>query len=76
MTSPAGTARAAATGGATATEKATGTATETATATGTPEPGPRAAAGPWLLGVRHHGPGSARAVLALSLIHISERAGK
>lgn len=27
-------------------------------------PGPCAVAGPWLLGVRHHGPGSARAVLA------------
>ncbi|MBT2900571.1 hypothetical protein HET64_29040 [Streptomyces sp. McG3] len=33
-------------------------------ATGADGPGARAAAGPWLLGVRHHGPGSARAVLA------------
>ncbi|MFH9265627.1 DUF5682 family protein [Streptomyces sp. NPDC017546] len=72
MTSPAGTARAAATGEATATETSTGTATgaaaETATGTaaaaGMSGPGPRAAVGPWLLGVRHHGPGSARAVLA------------
>ncbi|MFG3409099.1 DUF5682 family protein [Streptomyces sp. NPDC048142] len=32
--------------------------------TGTAGPGPGPAAGPWLLGVRHHGPGSARAVLA------------
>ncbi|MFI1222749.1 MULTISPECIES: DUF5682 family protein [unclassified Streptomyces] len=32
--------------------------------TGTGDAGPVAAAGPWLLGVRHHGPGSARAVLA------------
>ncbi|WP_371627967.1 DUF5682 family protein [Streptomyces sp. NBC_01116] len=45
----------------------TGTATATGTATerrGAAGPGPRAGAGPWLLGVRHHGPGSARAVLA------------
>lgn len=44
----------------------TGTAvTAGAPATGgTGGPGPRVAAGPWLLGVRHHGPGSARAVLA------------
>lgn len=48
MTSPAGTA--ATTGGA--------------ATTGTVGPGHRAAAGPLLLGVRHHGPGSARAVLA------------
>lgn len=34
----------------------------TAATTGTAAP--RAVAGPWLLGVRHHGPGSARAVLA------------
>ncbi|WP_228993251.1 DUF5682 family protein [Streptomyces sp. DH8] len=33
-------------------------------ATGAPAPEPREPAGPWLLGVRHHGPGSARAVLA------------
>ncbi|MCI4044460.1 DUF5682 family protein [Streptomyces sp. TRM75563] len=32
--------------------------------TGAVFPGSRAAVGPWLLGVRHHGPGSARAVLA------------
>ncbi|WP_239144293.1 DUF5682 family protein [Streptomyces sp. SID14515] len=32
--------------------------------TGAAGPGPRVASGPWLLGVRHHGPGSARAVLA------------
>ncbi|MFE7336757.1 DUF5682 family protein [Streptomyces griseus] len=32
--------------------------------TGAAVPGSRAAVGPWLLGVRHHGPGSARAVLA------------
>ncbi|MFF0566744.1 DUF5682 family protein [Streptomyces sp. NPDC004041] len=36
----------------------------TGAATGQPGPRPRPAAGPWLLGVRHHGPGSARAVLA------------
>ncbi|WP_406244545.1 DUF5682 family protein [Streptomyces anulatus] len=54
MTSPAGTA--ATTGGA---ETTGGAAT-----TGTVGPGHRAAAGPLLLGVRHHGPGSARAVLA------------
>ncbi|MFC8621295.1 DUF5682 family protein [Streptomyces anulatus] len=35
-----------------------------AATTGTAASGPRAASGPWLLGVRHHGPGSARAVLA------------
>ncbi|MFD3641048.1 DUF5682 family protein [Streptomyces griseus] len=35
-----------------------------AAVTGADGPGPRVAAGPWLLGVRHHGPGSARAVLA------------
>lgn len=40
-----------------------GTATATA-ATGAPGPEPGAPTGPWLLGVRHHGPGSARAVLA------------
>ncbi|MER7881691.1 DUF5682 family protein [Streptomyces fimicarius] len=32
--------------------------------TGAAVPGSRADVGPWLLGVRHHGPGSARAVLA------------
>lgn len=53
MTSPAGTAT------------MTGTAGTGATgAGGAAGPGPRAATGPWLLGVRHHGPGSARAVLA------------
>ncbi|MER7554139.1 DUF5682 family protein [Streptomyces anulatus] len=78
MTSPAGTASvagAASTTGTAGTASATGTAgtaTRTGTAattggaatTGTAGPGPRVAAGPWLLGVRHHGPGSARAVLA------------
>ncbi|MEU8671735.1 DUF5682 family protein [Streptomyces anulatus] len=54
MTSPAGT--------ATATKAAA--TTGGAATTGTAAPGPRAASGPWLLGVRHHGPGSARAVLA------------
>ncbi|MFE6697305.1 DUF5682 family protein [Streptomyces sp. NPDC057718] len=35
-----------------------------ATTTGAAGPGDHPAPGPWLLGVRHHGPGSARAVLA------------
>ncbi|MFE7139611.1 DUF5682 family protein [Streptomyces sp. NPDC057644] len=35
-----------------------------ATTTGAAGPGGHPAPGPWLLGVRHHGPGSARAVLA------------
>ncbi|MFJ4709612.1 DUF5682 family protein [Streptomyces anulatus] len=70
MTSPAGTAPTAGTASATGTARATGTAATTVVATGgaattgTAGPGPRAASGPWLLGVRHHGPGSARAVLA------------
>ncbi|MFJ6610707.1 DUF5682 family protein [Streptomyces sp. NPDC091289] len=60
MTSPAGTG--ATTGTATA---KTGTgATGAGAMSGAAGPGTRAAAGPWLLGVRHHGPGSARAVLA------------
>ncbi|MFH9297501.1 DUF5682 family protein [Streptomyces sp. NPDC017520] len=54
---------AAAVTGAPATTGAPG-ATGAPATTGTGGPGPRVAAGPWLLGVRHHGPGSARAVLA------------
>ncbi|MEV3892566.1 DUF5682 family protein [Streptomyces anulatus] len=70
MTSPAGAASTAGAASATVPARATGTAATTvvttggSTATGTAGPGPRAASGPWLLGVRHHGPGSARAVLA------------
>ncbi|WP_251146014.1 DUF5682 family protein [Streptomyces sp. McG3] len=68
MTSPAGTAPTTTTGAAAATGAATTTGTAAAigapAATGADGPGARAAAGPWLLGVRHHGPGSARAVLA------------
>ncbi|WDG29181.1 DUF5682 family protein [Streptomyces sp. CA-278952] len=67
MTSPAGTAATTTetpTTTGTAAVSGTPTTTETPTTTGTDGPGPRAAAGPWLLGVRHHGPGSARAVLA------------
>ncbi|MFJ2096258.1 DUF5682 family protein [Streptomyces anulatus] len=66
MTSPAGTASTAGTATGAGTARATGTAATTggAATTGTTAPGPRAASGPWLLGVRHHGPGSARAVLA------------
>ncbi|MGW7096869.1 DUF5682 family protein [Streptomyces sp. NPDC054874] len=77
MTSPAGTAAtttgappttgAAAVTGAPATTGApiaTGAPAVTGATTGTDGPGPRVAAGPWFLGVRHHGPGSARAVLA------------
>ncbi|MFE1367685.1 DUF5682 family protein [Streptomyces anulatus] len=66
MTSPAGTASGAGTASTAGTAPATGAAATTggAATTGTAAPGPRAASGPWLLGVRHHGPGSARAVLA------------
>ncbi|MFI0931325.1 DUF5682 family protein [Streptomyces sp. NPDC021019] len=78
MTSPAGTA-AATTGAPTTTGAPATTGAPTTTGvpptTGAPTtgvsattgrggPGCRVAAGPWLLGVRHHGPGSARAVLA------------
>ncbi|MEV6477891.1 DUF5682 family protein [Streptomyces sp. NPDC051657] len=56
MTSPAGTAATTTTGAA--------AAAGAPAATGADGPGARVAAGPWLLGVRHHGPGSARAVLA------------
>ncbi|MFI7289259.1 DUF5682 family protein [Streptomyces anulatus] len=52
---------AATTGAAPAAEAVTAGAPATA---GTAGPGRRAVVGPWLLGVRHHGPGSARAVLA------------
>ncbi|MEV6433377.1 DUF5682 family protein [Streptomyces anulatus] len=66
MTSPAGAASVTGTTSVTGTARATGTTATTggAATTGTAAPGPRAASGPWLLGVRHHGPGSARAVLA------------
>ncbi|MFD4237875.1 DUF5682 family protein [Streptomyces sp. NPDC058542] len=68
MTSPAGTAATTTTGAAAATGAATTTGTAAAigapAATGADGPGARVAAGPWLQGVRHHGPGSARAVLA------------
>ncbi|WP_406247020.1 DUF5682 family protein [Streptomyces anulatus] len=66
MTSPAGTATGAGTASTAGTAATTGGAATTGEAarTGTAGPGRRAASGPWLLGVRHHGPGSARAVLA------------
>ncbi|MFD4794571.1 DUF5682 family protein [Streptomyces anulatus] len=66
MTSPDGAASVTGTTSVTGTARATGTTATTggAATTGTAAPGPRAASGPWLLGVRHHGPGSARAVLA------------
>ncbi len=59
----------ASTTGAGTTRGTTGTAGTAATrgagtTSGAAGPGDRAAPGPWLLGVRHHGPGSARAVLA------------
>ncbi|MFD4022814.1 DUF5682 family protein [Streptomyces sp. NPDC058576] len=53
-----------ATGAAVPGPRAAGGTAVPATTTGAAGPGDRAAAGPWLLGVRHHGPGSARAVLA------------
>ncbi|MEV6450472.1 DUF5682 family protein [Streptomyces anulatus] len=66
MTSPAGTATGAGTASTAGTAATTGGAATTGEAarTRTAGPGRRAASGPWLLGVRHHGPGSARAVLA------------
>lgn len=64
MTSPAGTAATTTTGAAAATATGAAAAIGAPAATGADGPGARVAAGPWLLGVRHHGPGSARAVLA------------
>ncbi|MFJ6510966.1 DUF5682 family protein [Streptomyces sp. NPDC091406] len=65
MTGPAGPA--ATTGGAGAAvpgPRAAAGPAASATTTGAAGPGDHPAPGPWLLGVRHHGPGSARAVLA------------
>ncbi|MEU6956535.1 DUF5682 family protein [Streptomyces sp. NPDC045714] len=64
MTSPAGTAATTTTRAAAATTTGAAAAIGAPARTGADGPGARVAAGPWLLGVRHHGPGSARAVLA------------